>query len=1173
MTFHLTSREDVINKPRPQALVTAALMTAAAIGQSIASAGTFPGTNGKIAYSSDGEIEAIRPDGTGRAILTNTPVGGETQPAWSANGKELVFTDSGHSFSTANADGSGRKALFSHNTFAGNPTWSADGSVIAFDGFIDTIEGSRIFVVPAAGGTATELVDLDAEDPTYSPDGTKIAYEDGFGNSDIGVMNADGSGAATITTGDDGNAGDFDPSWSPDGSRIAFKRDHQIWIMSANGSGATQLTTGADAEHPTWSRDGTKIAFQRDEDIWVMDSDGSDPVNVTNSPEAEDRAPDWGGTGGALPPGEGIGFSASTYEVDETDGSAVIGLVRTGSTAGVAAMRFSTSDGSVKSSITRRCVGCKVSEPDHLNASGTIVFGPGETTKTFRVPIVDDGTIEDDETVNLSLSRAKGGALPGPISTAVLTISDNDPNVSFTRPSSSGTEAGSPRLSVGLSAQAPNVTVNYMVTGGTATSGSDYTLAAGTLRFGARSVSVPLKVIDDDLKEQPETVRVELSAPTNAELGPIVTHTYTIKDDDPNGDVAGNTTAAALMVDLASQPRQVIGEGLLPSGDVDVYRVHMDAGDDLAIDVDQVNTRVNELVIPGLKSSTLTILGPDGTTELAVVRGSPEPDGTAPTDNPAHLFRAETAGDYFLRLSSDQVGLNLYKIELHRLAVADGLQEPKELDAEGPMFAWLRGNLLGITGPTGWGFGLEGAWTQETSFNRRSGTASTVYTLAAGETVDVLTAFGDLRLQSLGPIVVSTTPNLWGDTFGEVVPGPIALRMGIPLGALASTLHDQFGLDFAVSALERWTISMGNDIMKGGRGLPPGIEQLMPGVPYLVFNDKPTVAAGFGGIRIEQTALEEKLLIILDPTDPFLYIRGEDIEGIKNPTLAFSRRGYIPFHPDLDPTIPTAVGLTDFYSHVFGSGGIPPNPALKDYFTIFADGSVDVDANDDGTWLAGRGNADALADGDLSAFGEVLRDINLGANGRVIFHYNSDRDEFDFETPLGRASAVYNGQEEALWFRGRSLIEESPLDGTPLSFLAMRPEDYFEGTINSDGEFFVTGGTQVNLPGDGLLRLQIDLHNEGIDAEVSGRVEMKGGVKISGAEAKCTATAGASGSLSFSYSNTLHMSGSLRADGSIKCYVGNNKVGSASFDISARIDDGKLVFRLPYIGEESVRLF
>lgn len=266
----------------------------------------FPGSNGKIAFASEGHIEIINADGTGRATLdAAAPASSVNEPAWNATATKLVFRDSGSSFRTMNANGSNEQPLVGMPSFAGNPTWSASGSVVAFDSFIGgPQQESRIYTVPAAGGTATELIALNANDPTYSPDGTKIAFENrADGCCDIGVMNANGTSPVTITSGPSGNAGDQDPSWSPDGSKIAFKRSDQIWTVSADGSGAIQLTTGTAASYPTWSPDGTKVAFERGDDIWVMDPDGSDAVNITNTPAEDEKEPDWGiCTGSRCPP-------------------------------------------------------------------------------------------------------------------------------------------------------------------------------------------------------------------------------------------------------------------------------------------------------------------------------------------------------------------------------------------------------------------------------------------------------------------------------------------------------------------------------------------------------------------------------------------------------------------------------------------------------------------------------------------------------------------------------------------------------------------------------------------------------------------------------------------------------------------------------------------------------
>ena len=80
-------------------------------------------------------------------------------------------------------------------------------------------------------------------------------------NSEIYVMNPNGSGVQRLTEDQFAPATDLSPTWSADGTRIAFSRDFDIYSMNADGSNRTQLTNNADAEYnPTWSPDGSRIA-------------------------------------------------------------------------------------------------------------------------------------------------------------------------------------------------------------------------------------------------------------------------------------------------------------------------------------------------------------------------------------------------------------------------------------------------------------------------------------------------------------------------------------------------------------------------------------------------------------------------------------------------------------------------------------------------------------------------------------------------------------------------------------------------------------------------------------------------------------------------------------------------------------------------------------------------
>jgi Tol biopolymer transport system component len=82
-------------------------------------------------------------------------------------------------------------------------------------------------------------------------------------------------------------SGDSLPAWSPDGAKIAFQslRDgnSEIYVMNPDGSGQTNLTNNpAKDMQPSWLPGGTQILFKTDRDgsmynTWVMNADGSDP--------------------------------------------------------------------------------------------------------------------------------------------------------------------------------------------------------------------------------------------------------------------------------------------------------------------------------------------------------------------------------------------------------------------------------------------------------------------------------------------------------------------------------------------------------------------------------------------------------------------------------------------------------------------------------------------------------------------------------------------------------------------------------------------------------------------------------------------------------------------------------------------------------------------------------
>lgn len=198
---------------------------------------------------------------------------------------------------TINADGTGTLQLTKDQGYQ-DPAWSPDGSRLAFARY-RIQQGRSIFVMNSNGSGTLSLTTAAADEssPAWSPDGSRIAFvRRGGDNSEIDVMNADGTNRMRLTTGTMGGD-DTDPAWSPDGSRIAFTRSSKIYVMNPDGSGVTQLSVdAANDREPAWSPDSRMIAFSRgtadgNSAIFTMEADGSNPTRLT--PDSHAGNPAW----------------------------------------------------------------------------------------------------------------------------------------------------------------------------------------------------------------------------------------------------------------------------------------------------------------------------------------------------------------------------------------------------------------------------------------------------------------------------------------------------------------------------------------------------------------------------------------------------------------------------------------------------------------------------------------------------------------------------------------------------------------------------------------------------------------------------------------------------------------------------------------------------------------
>ena len=593
---------------------------------------------------------------------------------------------------------------------------------------------------------------------------------------------------------------------------------------------------------------------------------------------------------------------------------------------------------------------------------------------------------------------------------------------------------------------------------------------------------------------------------------------------------------------------------MVSRSDSDLYRVHLNAGEFLALDVDPAHQ--------SLSASELVILDSDGVTPLATIGRSAEPDTGKFTNHPAYGFTAPHSGNYFIRVRTTDNLSSPYSLELHRVAVAEPSQDPAVLDEPGPMFASLNGNILSLTGPTGYGFSLIGNWNKNSTVLKKSGLVETTYTMPEGTMITLRSVLGDIPMGAIStPITFRTKPSRWGAVVGEVDGSAIPIDVGVPFGSLTGEINNTFGAYYEIMGVPRnWEVRLGESIAN-----TTAFNAVLNGVPYLYFNRHAVADAGFGIVDVTRWSTE--ILMVVNPVDPSFGVRidARTLGGQNPPYWHFSTRGFVPFKPNQVPEAPGAIGLTHFYGHVYANWQVEMIP---DMTALDGSAIVDLDANDDGTIEIDRSHVSELYAGHISPASPLLRDVNIGFNGRLTFHVPGST----LDLKLPKTSIVYNGEQEGMWIRS-SLAGVSPWEGTLLDQLETKQEDILEGQAFANGHFFLKLTSHLDLPAGGELHLEFTQADTGLSAEVTGSVKWTGSVGIGGVNASCEAKGTASGTLALEWGGgSLDYAGSLRVSGSVKCYALGNKVGSAGFSIGGEIDGSVIRFDLPYLDDVSIHL-
>jgi dipeptidyl aminopeptidase/acylaminoacyl peptidase len=210
----------------------------------------------------------------------------------------VAFVADGHVW-TANPDGSGQVQLTFDPRIDGFPTFSRDGTRIAFkrlpeprtlpnweewgDIMVSDIDGGHPLVLDAKVHSPSPII--------WSADGRFVVYSRTVGAYDqLFIAATDGSSKRQITSGRQHSWG---PSLSPDGRTIAFWKGFPpigLWVIQSDGKGEHAITRSSlfASDQADWSPDGTTLVYSAGsnnghQDLWAIGLDGKPEQRIVDA--------------------------------------------------------------------------------------------------------------------------------------------------------------------------------------------------------------------------------------------------------------------------------------------------------------------------------------------------------------------------------------------------------------------------------------------------------------------------------------------------------------------------------------------------------------------------------------------------------------------------------------------------------------------------------------------------------------------------------------------------------------------------------------------------------------------------------------------------------------------------------------------------------------------------
>jgi len=256
-----------------------------------------PEVRSQIVFSSNRSgswrLWVCNPDGTAlKQLLDCTdPNAQDVDPVYSPDGKSVLFTSTrGEKVGVwlVSEDGGGLKRVCDGD----QAEWAPDATKIVFR------KHDKIWTRDLKTGAERQIVPEEFEicsGPSWSPDGSRIAFACRW-DAGNGLFLVEAKGGQPVKIYD--KKGACEPHWSPDGKTLVYETETHLCTIKPDGTKNRLITYyGGVQRYGQWSPDGKRIVFCQGVtengpwELYVVPASGGTPTKLTD--EGSDMNPDW----------------------------------------------------------------------------------------------------------------------------------------------------------------------------------------------------------------------------------------------------------------------------------------------------------------------------------------------------------------------------------------------------------------------------------------------------------------------------------------------------------------------------------------------------------------------------------------------------------------------------------------------------------------------------------------------------------------------------------------------------------------------------------------------------------------------------------------------------------------------------------------------------------------